>query len=586
MVGLRRPFNGRGEVKDILAVVPADSVLETSPGSQQYRGVKARVLSNGRIQLLPDQLESLAMRHLEGETFDSVSGAATAIRGGSPTNGWVFWRFEGTPLTDCSSLTPPRDSTVVAMPSGVEPELARERSEWVDKEMNKFIESVARSYRREIPRYENLIREVRREVSSVLGDYGLAGVTDRVKSVESLQGKLRNRWSAIARRRNIEDPERTTTDDPERTTTDDPKRITTESVLHRVKGLLQDAFDAALVAEPQDAIVIESGDSRSPGYVMQIDSGQVLDSSLQQQVLDSVPDLAGIRVLVYREKDLEGIVADFRSQWESKDTTNFALDEPIRTSEHFRKESGSGRYQANHLRLRYYAPGLETSERDLQLDGARCEVQVALMSHHLINEVGHAVSYKVPTKPDSETKSKVADRLSGLQEDDMAAIDKKLERLFTLVGVLPRRSGAGNIDTTDESAADALLLPDRVLGEPAGTAGERKRRELVRKWLEGLLVFANEAPTSDDVIEARTVLDHVQPRPTRVFADSYNASADENIQLDRHSPFDKWLLAALHDLPKRFLERFAQANGRVDASRGRPALVVQMAEAAARVRPG
>ena len=309
--------------------------------------------------------------------------------------------------------------------------------------------------------------------------------------------------------------------------------------------------------------------------------------SLQEATLDLIPDLAGVRVLFYREADMkylvDRIVGDrhtpaFPSSSDVAEDLPDALFSEVarrKTLGEFKKET-ENRYQAHHEGLIYRTHADAAHDG---LDYARCEIQITTVAKHLTNEVGHEVDYKRLTGNDE--RKAINDFLRTIQRF-MEPVQETLEELFNTAGI-----------PTAEDAAKLLKQGDGQLDEfwdsgSISTRAEELRSEEVRKWLTLLANYATSG-SDEESREALSILTSNENLDKKwkeldlsesVVAVAHNEGIEERQrQLDPELAADAALIRILSTLPRGFLKDFAEDKGVRKKGRGRPRLIVNIADA-------
>jgi ppGpp synthetase/RelA/SpoT-type nucleotidyltranferase len=118
--------------------------------------------------------------------------------------------------------------------------------------------------------------------------------------------------------------------------------------------------------------------------------------SLETELSNTLKDLAGVRILLYRPSDVDttcGLVADL-----------FELAGP---TERFAKDFlAADGYQARHRVVRLRDEHLVLEPMHANLERVPCEIQIVTIADHLWNELEHDIVYKTPHgKPTAEQRS-------------------------------------------------------------------------------------------------------------------------------------------------------------------------------------
>lgn len=122
-------------------------------------------------------------------------------------------------------------------------------------------------------------------------------------------------------------------------------------------------------------------------------------SALRKNLNDVVTDLAGCRVLVYGPDDESRVV-------ELIDRTFERPGHPDAQPPRYEKDSG---YRATHRLVL-----ARSSEEQLSIRGAICEIQVTTVAAHLFNELEHDTTYKEHGQTPSESEKNLLERIRHL----------------------------------------------------------------------------------------------------------------------------------------------------------------------------
>ena len=416
-------------------------------------------------------------------------------------------------------------------------------------DMNSFINSTVTTFERERHRYADLVELVRGEMGRLTQGMAVA-IQYRVKDSSSLKNKLLKYW-------NSKD------DAPE------PSGLR-EQLLNVSRTWAANKYGSA---------------SESDDWYRQ---------SPQERTLDGIPDLAGLRILFYREADMENLLARILGSDKQapafKNVSDAADDDPdslyideVIPLEKLHKQTEGG-YQAHHIRLVYLGG---TNDSKLALDGARCEVQITTVASHLLNEVSHEVEYnrlaQLPLEDSGAIKLGIRN-LHGL----MKTLQEQIDDLFDIAKI----PSVASLDT-EESAASPIL--NELWSDAKLTRAEQLRSDDVRKWLSILAEYAaagsdDDSQRAHDLLRSRKRLTNEwkslgldEVSVANSYASLYDIGGREDPrgkrQLDPQRSSDAWLIKILSSLPTGFLRSFADDKGSRTTRVGRPPLIVDIADA-------
>jgi ppGpp synthetase/RelA/SpoT-type nucleotidyltranferase len=120
--------------------------------------------------------------------------------------------------------------------------------------------------------------------------------------------------------------------------------------------------------------------------------------AFEREFAPAILDLAGVRILLYRPKDVEptcSVIEDL-----------FVVPEEPRYRKDF---TDTKRYQARHRVVSLRDDQIENDPALANLRGVRCEIQVVTLVDHIWNELEHDIKYKTPHgQPTEEQKALLA----------------------------------------------------------------------------------------------------------------------------------------------------------------------------------
>lgn len=164
---------------------------------------------------------------------------------------------------------------------------------------------------------------------------------------------------------------------------------------------------------------------------------------LDENINDVVTDLAGCRVMLYRNSDIEVAAEIVRSSLRK-------LGRPGDDEVHD-KPSG---YRATHILV-----VVDDAEERTSLHGAVCEVQITSLASHIYNELEHDLSYKEHGVSVSEEEREVLKELL----NSTSLVDPVVDRLFKIRKKrISRIESAEDLRYALEGAADRRLQGDFV----------------------------------------------------------------------------------------------------------------------------
>lgn len=278
------------------------------------------------------------------------------------------------------------------------------------------------------------------------------------------------------------------------------------------------------------------------------------------ELLDRIPDLAGVRLLTYTDDDRERVVRVLNGAWgDESSNSNLKVMTPVNgepgedaeTSpkpEPGAADSQLDYYNAKHIRV--VVNGATDALR--HLTGITCEVQIATGADHLLNEVGHDIFYKgqvrqsnLPVKQLMKAKSLVAELKQVLGELALVAVATEKE--------VP-------IGATDEDpvlADSAIWLPIALHGSSKPSEKDQKATDGKRKTIPYLVGLGAQASSDGEVaylkalpdqlkaIDNETVARYLAAYKTTAIKRGWGRILRENPRHLQKSPMDKTIMALL-----------------------------------------
>ncbi|MBI4568544.1 MAG: RelA/SpoT domain-containing protein [Planctomycetes bacterium] len=177
-------------------------------------------------------------------------------------------------------------------------------------------------------------------------------------------------------------------------------------------------------------LTFRSKDTQSLRAKLQQESGTLDFHMLEREFGTSILDLAGVRVLLYRDCDLERAAALVEQLFR------------LEAGDRFRKDFlAPGEYRALHRVVALSSHDLEGDSLLSNLQGVVCEVQVVTLANHIWNELEHDIRYKTRNGEPDETQGRLlgalrgqVDALNGTVTQLMEATDACVAKNTQIIG--------------------------------------------------------------------------------------------------------------------------------------------------------
>lgn len=217
----------------------------------------------------------------------------------------------------------------------------------------------------------------------------------------------------------------------------------------------RDRFDkmASLVARQLSAQLRASAIAHVPTFrakdpeslrdKLNADSQKHEFAAFEREFAPNVLDLAGVRMLLYRQSDIE--------------PTCNVIEElyAVPREERFRKDfSDLGGYQARHRVVTLRDEMLAGDSSFVNLDGVFCEIQVVTLGDHMWNELEHDIRYKPPSGDPNAEQTGLLDIL----RDQLNGVRTTVERLMDAT----ERQRLASLSTIDSPEDLSEFLKSRV----------------------------------------------------------------------------------------------------------------------------